>query len=102
MRISFFIILSIFLAQIVNAQTVQPDTFFVISNISIVGNKITKERIITRELTFKKGDTISSIDFENRRKRSEENLMNTSLFNSVHISSLKLADSTVEVYILLT
>ena len=91
-----------FLPFICAGQSTQPDTILVIGNISIVGNKITKDRIITRELTFHQGDTVSISDFESRRKRSEENLMNTSLFNSARISSAKQADSTLQVYIVLT
>jgi outer membrane protein assembly factor BamA len=84
------------------AQTPAQDTLIVIGNVSIIGNKITKEHIITRELTFKKGDTLTSSDFEAQRKHSEENLMNTSLFNSVHIGKIVNPDSSVEVMILLT
>jgi outer membrane protein assembly factor BamA len=77
------------------------DSIKVISKISIVGNKVTKEHIITRELTFKEGDTLSFSEFEYRRKRSEENLMNTSLFNSAHISSITQPDSSLEIFIVL-
>jgi outer membrane protein assembly factor BamA len=93
------VIIEFFICSSLNAQN---DTTFIIDKISILGNKITKEQIVTRELTFNKGDTVSSSEFELKRKRSEENLMNTSLFNSAHISSIRQPDSTVEVYILLT
>jgi outer membrane protein assembly factor BamA len=58
----------------------------IIGNITVLGNKITKERIIFRELTFKKGDATDTLEAIRLFKRSEENLYNTSLFNSVRIN----------------
>lgn len=72
-----------------------------VRDIIIIGNKLTKSSIILRELTFHKGDTLSPPDFEKLFKRSENNLMNTSLFNSVHISWLVPDSNSVAVYILL-
>jgi hypothetical protein len=73
----------------------------IIGNITLIGNKITKERVIYRELTFKTGDAIDTVGFESVLKKSEENLFNTTLFNSVHISWL-LENGRVNVYILVT
>src|SRR5437773_9556497 len=78
-------------AQITDTLTnVQPvDTVAkIIGEISVIGNKITKAKIITRELTFRKGDTIPAAEFDHQKTRSEQNIFNTSLFNSVHITSL--------------
>ena len=58
-----------------------------IDNITIVGNKITKEAIILRELTFKKGEVLSQKQIEEKIKQSKENLTNLSLFNFVDIKS---------------
>ena len=73
----------------------------IIGNISIIGNKITREHIILRELTFRIGDTIPPSDFEAKRIRSEENIYNTSLFNSVKLTYLKTSDGTTTIYIIL-
>jgi outer membrane protein assembly factor BamA len=78
-----------------------PDTILVISNISILGNKVTKEHIITRELNFQIGDSVLISDIEKKAKNSEENLMNTSLFNSVHITWMQQPGNKVEIYIIL-
>jgi len=59
----------------------------VIGNIEIKGNKVTQERIIRRELTFKEGDTITTPEIE--IKRSCENLLNRSLFNFVTIDTIQ-------------
>lgn len=64
-----------------------PDTSrIVISNIRISGNKITKESIISREITISKGDTLSDSQLDQLILKSKENLLNTSLFNFVNIS----------------
>ena len=59
-----------------------------IDNITIVGNNITKEAIILRELTFKKGEGLSQKQIEEKIKQSKENLTNLSLFNFVDIKSV--------------
>ncbi len=58
---------------------------FIISDILITGNKTTKSFIITRELIFHKGDTLSHAVLAAAMWRSRENLINTSLFNFVNI-----------------
>ena len=47
-----------------------------IDNITIVGNNITKEAIILRELPFKKGEVLSQKQIEGKIKQSKENLTN--------------------------
>ena len=60
-----------------------------IVDVVLIGNKITREHILLRELTFRKHDTIPVYDVEKRFRRSEENLLNTSLFNSARITWLR-------------
>ena len=59
----------------------------IIDNIIIAGNNITKQEIILRELTFKKGEILSQKQIEEKIKQSKENLTNSSLFNFVDIKS---------------
>src|SRR4051812_48364568 len=73
----------------------------IIGKITLIGNKITKDRIITRELTLITGDTVSYTEFEKKRIRSEENIYNTSLFNSVHITWLKTPEGLTDIYVIL-
>jgi len=73
----------------------------IIGKITVIGNKITKEHIILRELTFKPGDTLASSDFDAKRIRSEENLYNTSLFNSSKLTYLAAEDGTTSIFIIL-
>lgn len=57
------------------------NTSFVVQKIEIKGNKITKEKIIHRELTFSIGDTLNFKDTLQVGLSSENNLTNTFLFN---------------------
>ncbi len=76
-------------------------SLIIIGSITIIGNKITRDHIVLRELTFKTGDTISSSQFDAKRVRSEENIYNTSLFNSAHITFLKTPERTTGIFIIL-
>ncbi|MDC1063125.1 POTRA domain-containing protein [Flavobacteriales bacterium] len=58
-----------------------------ISKIIITGNKITKESIILRELSFKKGDLIDIAKLKKIEDESKVNLTNLNLFNFITISN---------------
>jgi len=73
----------------------------VIGKITIIGNKITKDHIVIRELAFRTGDTIPFADFDAKKIRSEENIYNTSLFNSVKLTYLKITNGTTAIYVIL-
>ncbi len=60
----------------------------VITSIHIDGNYITKNSIILRELTFKKGDTVLLSDWTQKRLRSASNMMNTGLFNFANVDTI--------------
>ena len=72
-----------------------------VGTITLIGNKITVDRILFRELTFHTGDTINIDDIEKLAKRSEENLINTSLFNSVKINWVEDNDK-LNIFIIVT
>ena len=56
-----------------------------ISSITIKGNKITKEDVILREITFSSNNSFSISDLQKKIKESTENLINLKLFNFVEI-----------------
>ena len=58
---------------------------FIIGNIFITGNKHTKNYIIERELSFKKGDSISLSALTFAFQKARERLINTRLFNEAVI-----------------
>ncbi|MFI5150320.1 MAG: POTRA domain-containing protein [Bacteroidia bacterium] len=62
-------------------------TYSIVDSIVITGNKITKASIILRELDFKSGDTLSESDWGEKAEQGRKNLLNTSLFNFVEITS---------------
>ena len=86
-------------AAVVPADSVQSPEFFIINNISFVGNKVTKDRIIQRELQFEKGDTIPAAELDQTLKQSRDNLMNTSLFNFVKIDTIPLSVNLLDIQI---
>ena len=61
---------------------------FVIGDISLQGNNITRDHIIMRELTFRSGDSLSEQSLCYARKKSRQNLLNRSLFNFASIDTL--------------
>lgn len=63
--------------------------------VTIMGNEITKERIILRELVIKEGDSLASAALYERLERSRQNLMNTGLFNTVTVMPLYLDQRSV-------
>jgi len=71
----------------------RPVTF--VHQISIEGNKVTKERVILKELTFHPFDTIPLNYLAAEAEQSRLNLLNTSLFNFVYINYTVSADNTV-------
>lgn len=74
-----FLVLFCFFTILCSAKA-QNDRFL-LQNIKIEGNEITKDKIILRELAFKVGDSISFSDTLEIQTVSENNLFNTSLFN---------------------
>lgn len=70
----------LFCAFAVSAQSVDSSAFYKISGIKIEGNRKTKTKIITRELTKKPNDTIALKDVGYFLKRSQQNIFNTQLF----------------------
>ena len=57
--------------------------YVIVSDVVIKGNTVTKESIILRELTFSVGDTLDVVRWEEEKKISHENILNTTLFNFV-------------------
>ncbi len=79
--------------------TVPDDSLYIVADISISGNRVTKPEIIKKELTFKIGESISQNKIDELFSRSCENLLNTSLFNFVNISHINTEESEIIVLI---
>lgn len=65
------------------AMGVKVNAQVVIDSVVVTGNKVTREHIILRELTFKAGDTL--VDWESEKEISRRQLLNLFLFNQVRI-----------------
>lgn len=126
-QLSFFIICFLCLTVMVHAQNKNgsihiPDTIDVpiikIDSVEIMGNKLTKPCIITRELDFKIGDSLATfqkgkkVNFNNRNfypgdsseiqlrmNYSRENLINTKLFLTADLSLKKIQGNHYKVQI---
>ncbi|MDR0969467.1 MAG: hypothetical protein LBM67_02870 [Lentimicrobiaceae bacterium] len=57
----------------------------VVGEISFLGNKVTKNKIIARELEFSKGDTLSTTELDRLIELSRQNMRNLSIFNFVEV-----------------
>src|SRR5688572_6301507 len=73
--------------------------FIEINRIFIIGNKITRDHIILRELTFKTGDVVYSLDLPGILDLDKKKLINTRLFNTVDIRTLELDSSKMDLLI---
>jgi outer membrane protein assembly factor BamA len=65
--------------------------FVEINRIFITGNRITRDQIISRELSLKPGDVVFSGDLPGIFDLDRKKLINTRLFNTVEITILQLA-----------
>jgi len=91
-RILFFILIFFGISHL-KAQ----DTLVIIGEIELTGNKVTKDPIIFREITFRVGDTIGENIFQQKLLESQQNLMNTSLFNFVEVNDTILRGNPVKI-----
>lgn len=70
------------------------DTCIRIGAIRFEGNKVTKESVIRRELSFIERDCLSGEELERKLGESHDNLMNTTLFNFVVMTIVEVEDTT--------
>ena len=73
--------------------------FVTINRILIIGNKITREQIISRELSIKSGDTISTRRLEAVLLLDKQKIYNLRLFNTVDIRWLELSANTADLLV---
>ncbi|MFC2129438.1 BamA/TamA family outer membrane protein [Bacteroidota bacterium] len=78
------------------------DSQLIINEIVVEGNKVTKKKIILRELVFIQGDTIEKIDLLPEFEQSRENLLNLSIFNFVSLDARHHPEGQIDVIIKVT
>lgn len=83
-------------------KTIPLDTtrkFVQINRIFVVGNRITRDQIILRELTLKPGEIIYSSDLTRILDLDKKKLINTRLFNTVEIKTLELEEKKIDLVV---
>jgi len=71
----------------------------IINEIIILGNKVTKPRIILRELPFSKNDSVGKNSISSLLKSAKENILNTSLFNFVTLDTIPAGPERINLLI---
>lgn len=72
----------------------------VIHDIIIAGNRKTKDKIITREMSFAKGDTVLSDSLYHILDLNKKRLLNLSLFTDADLTIAKTGPNTIDVFVL--
>lgn len=70
-----------------------------VNRIIILGNKLTRNSIILRELRLKKGDVVSEADLQITLKRDQQKLFNLHLFNTVTLRSIPMGNNAIDLLI---
>ena len=70
---------------------------YIVGDIYIHGNRVTKPFIITREIPFKSGDSITIQQLTQYFRQAREHLINTRLFNEVTVSLKEFSGYTVDI-----
>ncbi len=76
-----------------------PNRIVTIGRILIVGNKVTRSQIISRELSLKSGDTISTKRIEKVLLLDQRKIYNLRLFNTVSIQKLELSVNQIDLLV---
>ncbi len=73
-----------------------------IGSLTFEGNKITKERILLREMTFREGQVIAEEQLNYHLNRSKSNIWNLELFNFVEVDTCWFGQNEVDVVVRVT
>ncbi len=79
-KIFLWSVLFLYGAEIISQNKSVPPPKFIVDSIAITGNKKTRHGIIMREINFQVNDSLTESELQTRCLRSQQNLMNTSLF----------------------
>lgn len=73
-----------------------------LNRVLIIGNKVTYDRIISRELSLKPGDTVSARNLKALLLRDKNKIYNLKLFNTVALRTLEMPDNQIDLLIEVT
>ncbi|MCU0419683.1 MAG: hypothetical protein MUC38_08485 [Cyclobacteriaceae bacterium] len=80
-------------------DTVPANRLLTINRVLIIGNKITRNSIISRELSLKPGDTISSERIERVLVQDKNKIYNLRLFNTVMVRWIDLGTREADILV---
>lgn len=78
------------------------DRILQVDRVLIAGNKVTKNRIIVRELSLKAGDTIRSTRLPGVLQWDKNKLYNLRLFNTVTVQALDMGNNHIDILVEVT
>jgi outer membrane protein assembly factor BamA len=73
--------------------------FVEVNRIFIIGNRVTRDQIISRELTLKQGDIVYTSDLPGILDLDRKKLLNTRLFTKVEIRTLDLDSRKIDLLV---
>ena len=73
--------------------------FLLINRVFIIGNRLTRDQIIIRELSLKPGDLVYNLDLPDVLDLDKKKLINTRLFNTVEIRTMELQENRVDLLV---
>jgi outer membrane protein assembly factor BamA len=80
-----------------NSPSQDADTILVVKQLNIAGNKKTKSSIILRELDLVEGDSIKKQDLDKRLDLNRRKLINTNLFVTVEVKTIRTVNNQIVV-----
>ncbi|MCA1762080.1 MAG: hypothetical protein LC664_03660, partial [Flavobacteriales bacterium] len=101
LALTFFTVCLTVSAQNTPSEEIALDTLGkkVIVDFLIEGNKLTKERIILREVTLSLGDTLYWSNLRAGMEQTRRNVMNLGIFNFVEVEPIQINNSELIVLI---
>lgn len=87
---------------IMEDSSINDDQVLVVQNILLVGNAITKNQIIYREILIAPGDSINYKSFKAALIQSQKNVLNTGLFNFARIDWARIDSNKVQIVVQVT
>lgn len=97
----FFILISGY-SSLAGQQAPIPDSTisnYIIGEITVSGNKKTRDEIILRELSFHSGESFTPEDLTNRMEAGRKQLMNTALFHQVLVAAKDFKRDTINILV---
>lgn len=80
-------------------QSLSNSKDYYVETIVLLGNKVTKNKIILRELSFKQGSSIPKADFDVFLELEKNKIFNTNLFTTVKISHQQLTGNSIAIFV---